>query len=794
MSEAWIAPFDSLSLDDVPKVGGKTASLGELRRALTDKTMVPDGFAITADAYRAILATDGLADRINRLLSTTSWDDAEAARIAAEQLRRLVADARWPAGLLEAIRQAYRALGHGRLVTVAVRSSATAEDLPDASFAGLHESFLAISGELALETAVRRCFASLFTERAINYRNLKGFAHDAVALTVAVQLMVDASRGASGVIFTLDTESGCRDVVLITGVFGLGETIVQGLVDPDEFLVHKPTFRAGFRSVLRHRVGAKQVKLVRRGAATALVPTSRAARRARCLDDPAILTLAEQAMAIEAHYSQRAGRPTAMDIEWVKDGRTGRLHIVQARPETAHSSRIATAMRYRLSGSAGPVLLAGQAVGEAIAAGPVRIVADPSGLAEVQPGDVLVAETTSPDWEPVMRKAAAIVTERGGRTCHAAIIARELGIPAIVGASAARSLLASEGEVTVNCAEGRVGTVSRGRKAFVAEPMAWAARPADGPALFVNIADPDKAFRIASLPVDGVGLARIEFIIARTIGVHPMALLHPERVSDRAARRAIAERVGQVGGGYFVERLAEEVGVIAAAFYPRPVVVRTSDFKTNEYRALLGGAAFEVAEENPMIGLRGAARYLHPNYAEAFALECQALLHVRDLMGLTNVIPMIPFCRRIEEARAVLALMAKHGLTRGANGLKIYAMAEIPSNALSIDAFAALFDGFSIGSNDLTQLTLGIDRDSALLADGFDEEDPAVLSLISQIIAGAHRHHLPCGLCGQGPSDRPDFADWLVGQRIDSLSLNPDSVAGFLERYIDPMPIHRRAS
>ncbi|ATE63875.1 phosphoenolpyruvate synthase [Rhizorhabdus dicambivorans] len=793
MSTVWIAPFDSLCLDDVARVGGKTASLGELRRALTDKAMVPDGFAVTADAWRAILAIEGLGERLAAILAATAWNDVAAAREASAKLRGLVAGAQWPDGLLAQILDDYHRLGRGKAASVAVRSSATAEDLPGASFAGLHDSFLAVRGDTALEEAIRHCFASLFTERAIHYRNLKGFAHNAVALTVAVQAMVDASRGASGVIFTLDTESGCRDVVLITGVLGLGETLVQGAADPDEFLVHKPTLAAGHRAVLRHRIGAKQVRLIRDGARTRLIRPSAAMRTAPCLDDEAILTLADQAVAIESHYSRRLGRSLAMDIEWARDGRSGRLYIVQARPETAHSERRGQPMRYRLEGSGGHILLAGLAVGEGIAAGPVRIVAGPADLASVRPGDVIVAETTSPDWEPVMRKAAAIVTERGGRTCHAAIIARELGIAAIVGAPSARKLLVDEADVTVSCAEGRVGTVYRGRRPFRAEAVAWAARAKDGPAVLVNIADPDKAFRIAQLPVDGVGLARIEFIIARTISIHPMALLHPERIPDRRVRTAIAKKAGPAGARYFVERLAEEVAVIAAAFYPRPVIVRTSDFKTNEYRALLGGESFETAEDNPMIGLRGAARYAHPAYAEAFALECQALAKVRGVMGLDNVIPMIPFCRTLSEARTVLARMASEGLVRGEGGLKIYAMAEIPSNAVSIDAFAVLFDGFSIGSNDLTQLTLGIDRDSALLADAFDEEDPAVLSLIQQIIAGAHRHQRPCGLCGQGPSDRPGFADWLIAQGIDSLSLNPDSVPGFLEHQA-AKPLRRTAT
>ncbi len=795
----WIRRFDEIGLDDVADVGGKTASLGELRQALPGGAQVPDGFAITADAYRDIIEANGLAPKLAAILAETDWTVAGKASSTSQRLRKMVEEARWPDGLTAAIGAAYRALGGAKPVPVAVRSSATAEDLPGASFAGLHESFLDIRGEGALDAAIRRCLSSLFTERAISYRITKGFAHEKVALSVAIQRMVDASAAASGVIFTLETESGCRDIVMVTGVLGLGETIVQGAADPDEFLVHKPTYRLGHRAVLRHRIGAKQLRMVRAPQGTRTVTPPRAVRSRACITDEEVLSLAGQAMAIEAHYTRRAGRDTPMDIEWAKDGSSGQLFIIQARPETVHAERqTAEAVRYRLEAE-GPVIATGQAVGERIAAGPVRIIGNTGELEAVQPGDVLVAKTTSPDWEPVMRRAVAIVTEHGGRTCHAAIIARELGIPAVVGVAGAQDALADGDLVTVSCAEGETGRIRAGILPFAVEPVALdAARPSK-PHLLVNIADPAKAFRTATLPVDGVGLARIEFIITQHIGVHPMALVEPERVKSSRIRARIAAMTAgaKTGADYFVNRLAEGVGVIAAAFYPRPVIVRMSDFKTNEYRALLGGEAFEAAEENPMIGFRGASRYIHPFYAPAFALECRALIQVRDDMGLDNVVVMIPFCRRVDEARKVVKAMADNGLVRGQNGLKIYAMAEIPSNALSIDTFSAEFDGFSIGSNDLTQLTLGVDRDSAILAADFDEQDPAVLRLIEEVIAGAHRHKLPVGLCGQAPSDRPAFADWLIARDIDSISLNPDSVPGYLERLAEVashVPTPRRHS
>jgi pyruvate, water dikinase len=782
--------FDEIGLDDLPLVGGKNASLGELARSLGGQIKVPEGFAVTSEAYRRFVDSKGLWARLMRILDETNWKDPKAAAPASDKLRELVLDAPLPDGLETDIQIAYRRLEEkfGRGVAVAVRSSATAEDLPTASFAGVHESFLNIRGAKALTEALRRCYASLFTERAIAYRIDKGFAHRTVALSVGVQRMIRADRASSGVIFTLDTESGSRDVVLVSGVWGLGEAIVQGIADPDEFLVHKPTLRQGFEYVLRRRIGAKQVQLVYGargdGAPTRWKPIARRKREAACLSDPEVIDLAKQALAIEEHYSAYHGRPMPMDIEWAKDGPEGDLYIIQARPETVHGGASqATLKLYRLTGS-GPVILSGQAVGQGIAAGRVRFVTGKQDLTELEPGEVLVAETTAPDWEAAMKRAAAIVTEHGGRTCHAAIVARELGIPAIVGAAGARKLLKAGQEITVSCAEGEQGHVRDGEVPFAVDMVNVASiRPA-GVEIMVNVGNPDKAFGIAALPVAGVGLARIEFIIAEAIRAHPMALLSPDRVTKAKDRRELATLTAgyRDGADFFVSRLAEGIGVIAAAFYPRPVVVRTSDFKSNEYASLLGGADFEWAEANPMIGFRGAARYMHPAYQAAFELECQALKRVRNAMGLTNVVVMIPFCRTIEEANQVLDIMARQGLNRGENGLQIYVMCEIPSNALLADDFARLFDGFSIGSNDLTQLTLGTDRDSAVLAGSFDEEDPAVLQLIELAIAGAHRNGRKCGICGQAPSDRPGYAQWLIELGIDSISLNPDSVLGVMQR------------
>ena len=783
--------FDEIGLDDLPLVGGKNASLGELVRSLGDKIKVPEGFAITSEAYRRFVDKDGLWVRLMRILDETNWKDPKASGPASAQLRKLVLEAPLPDGLETDIEIAYRRLEQkfGRGAAIAVRSSATAEDSPNASFAGVHESFLNVRGTKALVGAVKACFASLFSERAISYRVDKGFAHQTVALSVGVQRMIRADRASSGVIFTLDTESGNRDVVMVSGVWGLGEAIVQGIANPDEFLVHKPTLRLGREYVLRRRIGAKQVKLIYgpRGDAgrTQWKPVQRRMRETACLADPEIIDLAKQALAIEKHYSEYHGRPMPMDIEWAKDGPDGELYIIQARPETVHAVVGQAALKlYRLTGD-GPVILSGQAVGQGIAGGRVRYVTGKEDLADLLPGEVLVAETTAPDWESAMKRASAIVTEHGGRTCHAAIVARELGIPAIVGAAGARRVLQPGQQVTVSCAEGEQGNVRDGDIPFAVDTVNFDSIRPTGVEIMVNIGNPDLAFKTAALPVAGVGLARIEFIISDAIRAHPMALLFPERVTKPKVRRELAALTAgyRDGADYFASRLAEGIAVIAAAFYPRPVIVRTSDFKSNEYASLLGGAAFELAESNPMIGFRGASRYIDPAYQPAFELECQAIKRVRDEMGLTNVVVMIPFCRRIAEANQVLDIMARQDLNRSENGLQIYIMCEIPANVVLIDEFAKLFDGFSIGSNDLTQLTLGVDRDSEILAASFNEEDPAVLRLIEQAIAGAHRNGRKCGICGQAPSDRPGYAAWLIERKIDSISLNPDSVLGVMNRF-----------
>jgi len=783
----WLRDID---LTCLAQVGGKNASLGELANALSDSIMVPESFAITAEAYRELLRVNNIWPRMAEILSGTDWSDLAVAAPMSARLRKLIVQTKLPDGLEKDIREAYRTLcrEHGRNTAVAVRSSATAEDLPEASFAGQHESYLNVRGADDLVTAVRKCFASLFTERAISYRINNGFDHQDVALSVGVQRMIRSDKAASGVIFTLDTESGNRDVVLITSVWGLGEAIVQGIVDPDEYIVHKPTLNQGFEQVIRHRIGVKKDQLVYAPAKadeqTLWRAVSRAKRTKPCLSDAEVIKLAKQAIRIEAHYSKIHGRPTPMDIEWAKDGPDGELYIVQARPETIHSiSDGGLLTQYHLQGTA-PVIIEGQAVGERIGSGPARLVNNSDQLARVVDGDILVAESTTPDWEPAMKRASAIITEHGGRTCHAAIVARELGIPVVVGASGIRDRLTDGQQVTVDCSQGMVGRVLDGAVSFSVETIDVSELATPDVDLMVNIANPDTAFKTAALPVAGAGLVRIEFIIANEIKAHPMALLDQDQVRNRKTRRQIEKLIAGYANGadYFVSRLAEGIAMIAAAFYPRPVIVRTSDFKSNEYASLLGGADFEAAENNPMIGFRGASRYVHPSYQPAFGLECQAIRRVRDDMGLSNVIVMIPFCRRMEEARRVIDTMAENGLVQGRNGLELYIMCEIPSNVVLIDEFAKLFDGFSIGSNDLTQLVLGVDRDSEVLASDFDEEDAAVTAMIEQAIEGAHRHGLKCGICGQAPSDRPGFADWLVERQIDSISLSPDSVLGVLQR------------
>ena len=787
----YIRWFGDLGVADVALVGGKTASLGELYSALSGAGVkVPPGFAITAQAYRDALTAAGAWAPLHELLDDLDKSDVDLLAERAVAARKVVYEATGGSALRRQIVAAYRDLKKqcGGALSVAVRSSATAEDLPNASFAGQHDSYLNVRGEAALIEACRNCFASLFTERAIGYRLDNGFDHFKVALSVAVMKMVRSDLGSSGVIFTLDTETGFRDVVFVTGGYGLGENIVQGAIDPDEFYVHKPTYRKGFRTVLARMLGAKQLRMTygadpKGKASTRNRPTSKADRERFCLSDQEVLALAGNAIAIEDHYSLKAGRPTPMDIEWAKDGENGNLYIVQARPETVASRRAAdTIHNYAIKGS-GAVLIAGRAVGEKIATGVARVISSTDQLDTFQPGEILVAETTTPDWQPVMKTAAAIVTNRGGRTCHAAIVARELGVPAVVGTGDGTSKIRTGETVTVSCAEGDVGKVYEGAVPFETSTIDLSHLPKPKTEIMVNLGDPDLAFRTAELPCAGVGLARMEFIIQEHIGIHPMALAEPAKVKSAKARATIA----RVTRGYphptdfFIERLSEGVGTIAAAFYPRPVIVRLSDFKTNEYAGLIGGAGFEPKEDNPMLGFRGASRYDHPAYAAGFALECAALRRVREKMGLTNLKIMVPFVRREEEARRVMAAMERHDLKRGENGLEVFVMCEIPNNVIRIDAFAKLFDGFSIGSNDLTQLTLGVDRDSEIVAFDFDERDPGMQEMLRLAVTGAKRNGRHVGICGEAPANYPEIAAALVGWGIDSISVNPSSLIGTLK-------------
>jgi len=781
----YIRLFGEIGIDDVPTVGGKNASLGEMYRELTPQGVrIPNGFAITAQAYSYVLEQAGVLQRLRETLEGLRPDDVEGLARRGKQARDLVYSAPLPQDLREEILRAYRGLQqeYGPKLSVAVRSSATAEDLPGVSFAGMHETFLNVQGDEPLLDACRRCFASLFTDRAIHYRIDEGFDHFKVALSIGVMKMVRSDLAASGVMFSLDTESGFRDVVFITGAYGLGENVVQGAVDPDEFYVFKPTFEAGRRAVLRRSLGSKKIKMVyAQGGSrhtTRNVPTAEAERARFCIDDAEALTLADYAIKVEKHYSAKAGKPRPMDMEWAKDGDDGQLYMVQARPETVASQKRGNILEiYSVKGK-GEVLAKGRSVGEKVVSGAVRVIDDVAHLSQFRPGEVLVADTTTPDWEPVMKTAGAVVTNRGGRTCHAAIVARELGIPAVVGADNATTALKTGEMVTVSCAEGDVGRIYRGEVPFEVQrtDLAGLARPFTQ--IMINLGNPELAFKTSFLPNDGIGLARMEFIVSESIKVHPMALVHPEKVAD-AGERAEIERLCRgyaTPADFFVERLAEGVGTIAAAFYPKPVIVRMSDFKSNEYAALLGGRAFEPSEGNPMIGFRGASRYAHPAYAEGFALECAAMRRVREVMGLTNLKLMIPFCRRIDEAERVLKAMAGQGLARGKNGLEIYVMCEIPNNVIQIDAFARHFDGFSIGSNDLTQLTLGVDRDSEIVAFDYDERDDGVKEMIRLAVEGCRRNHRHSGLCGQAPSDYPEMAQFLVEIGIDSMSLNPDAV------------------
>jgi pyruvate,water dikinase len=779
---ALVVPFENLRMSDVEAVGGKNASLGEMISQLPQGVRVPTGFATTAHAFRQFLAHDGLADKINARLSSLNTEDVNALAKAGAEIRALVEAQPFPADLDAAIRAAFVTLSAGNpAASFAVRSSATAEDLPDASFAGQQETFLNVVGIDDILHKMKEVFASLYNDRAISYRVHKGFAHADVALSAGVQRMVRSDLGAAGVMFTIDTESGFEDVVFITSSFGLGETVVQGAVNPDEFYVHKPMLDAGKRSVIRRNLGSKLIQMVfaspeEKAASGKLVKTIDVPTELRnrySLTDAEVEQLAQYAMVIEKHY----GRP--MDIEWGKDGTDGQLYILQARPETVKSQQQGKAeQRYKLKGQ-GAVLSEGRAIGQKIGTGPVRLVHHISEMDKVQPGDVLVTDMTDPNWEPVMKRASAIVTNRGGRTCHAAIIARELGIPAVVGCGNATDLLKDGTLVTVSCAEGDTGRIYDGLLETEVTEVQRGVMPPISTKIMMNVGNPQLAFDFCQLPNEGVGLARLEFIINNNIGVHPKAILdYPNIDADLKKAVESVARGHASPRAFYVDKVAEGVATIAAAFWPKPVIVRLSDFKSNEYRKLIGGSRYEPEEENPMLGFRGAARYLSADFGEAFAMECEAIKRVRNEMGLANVQVMVPFVRTLGQADRVTRLLAAHGLQRGENELKIIMMCEVPSNAILADEFLQYFDGFSIGSNDLTQLTLGLDRDSGLelLSADFDERDPAVKYLLSRAIAACKAHGKYVGICGQGPSDHPDFAQWLADEGIASISLNPDSV------------------
>ncbi|MFA1029334.1 Phosphoenolpyruvate synthase [Pseudomonas syringae pv. helianthi] len=774
----YVVSLDKLGVHDVEHVGGKNSSLGEMISNLAGAGVsVPGGFATTAQAYRDFLELSGLNDQIHAALDALDVDDVNALARTGAQIRQWIMEAEFPEQLNAQIRTAFAELSAGNPnLAVAVRSSATAEDLPDASFAGQQETFLNIRGVENVIRAAKEVFASLFNDRAISYRVHQGFDHKLVALSAGVQRMVRSETGTAGVMFTLDTESGFRDVVFITGAYGLGETVVQGAVNPDEFYVHKDTLAAGRPAILRRNLGSKAIKMIygdeaKAGRSVKVIDVEPAERARFCLTDAEVAELARQAMIIEKHYK------CPMDIEWAKDGDDGKLYIVQARPETVKSRASANVMERYLLKETGKVLVEGRAIGQRIGAGKVRIIKDVSEMDKVQPGDVLVSDMTDPDWEPVMKRASAIVTNRGGRTCHAAIIARELGIPAVVGCGNATQTLQDGQGVTVSCAEGDTGYIFEGELGFDIKTNSVDAMPELPFKIMMNVGNPDRAFDFAQLPNAGVGLARLEFIINRMIGVHPKALLNysllPPEIKESVDKR-IAGYDDPVG--FYVEKLVEGISTLAAAFTPKKVIVRLSDFKSNEYANLIGGKLYEPEEENPMLGFRGASRYISENFRDCFELECRALKRVREEMGLTNVEIMVPFVRTLGEASQVIDLLAANGLKRGENGLRIIMMCELPSNAILAEEFLEYFDGFSIGSNDLTQLTLGLDRDSGVIAHLFDERNPAVKKLLSNAIQACNKAGKYIGICGQGPSDHPDLARWLMDQGIESVSLNPDSV------------------
>ncbi|MGE4442498.1 MAG: phosphoenolpyruvate synthase [Desulfomicrobium sp.] len=781
---AFVIWFDELGIEDVPLVGGKNASLGEMYRNLVPKGVpIPNGFAVTAQAYRHLLKASGAMDRIKSIMEGLDTHDMDNLMERGSRIRALIRNLEIPADLQSAIVQAYRKLEetYGPNVDVAVRSSATAEDLPDASFAGQQETYLNIRGAEDLLDACQRCFASLFTNRAISYRQDKGFDHFSIALSIGVQKMVRSDLSASGVMFSIDTETGFKDAVFLTGAWGLGENVVQGAVNPDEWYVFKPTLKLGFKPIIMKRVGGKAIKMIYTTDAKA--PTKNVAvpeedRRRLVISDEEVVALARMACVIEEHYSAHRGQFTPMDIEWAKDGQTGELFIVQARPETVHSLKDLAVLKKYVLKEKGEILAQGQSVGELIGQGPVRVIKSAGMIHAFRKGEVLVTDMTDPDWEPIMKIASAIVTNRGGRTCHAAIVSRELGIPCIVGTGNATMKLTQGEDVTVDCSEGSIGSVYRGLLPFAIEETDLGTLPKPRTKIMMNLASPEQAFEKSFIPNDGVGLAREEFIINSYIKIHPLALLNYETLPDEILKRAIADMTSGYAdkAEYFVDKLAEGVGMIAAAFYPKQVIVRLSDFKSNEYANLIGGKLFEPDEENPMIGWRGASRYYSRDYKAAFGLECRAMKKIREDMGLTNVEIMIPFPRTVEEAKEVVETMAEFGLKQGENGLKIIGMCEIPSNVIMAEEFLEVFDGFSIGTNDLTQLILGVDRDSSLVAHVYDERNPAVKRFVRQVIEVAVKKGKYIGICGQAPSDYPEFAEFVVECGIESMSLNPDTV------------------
>lgn len=782
----FILWFKDLGIEDVPLVGGKNASLGEMYKNLGKKGVnVPNGFAVTAYAYRYFLKKAGIGQKIREILSDLNTHSIRNLTERGRKVREVILQSNFPVELIQAIASSYHKLcrEYGTDTDVAVRSSATAEDLPDASFAGQQETYLNIKGQHALMDACKKCFASLFTNRAISYRVDKGFDHFEIALSIGIQKMVRSDLASSGVMFSIDTESGFKDAVLINGAYGLGENIVKGAVNPDQFYVFKPTLKKGFKPIISKKLGNKQIKMVYsfigEKNTTKNVEVSEAFRNKYCVNDDEILQLAKWAVVIEDHYSKKAGKFKPMDIEWAKDGRTKKLYIVQARPETVQSVKDVNILeKYELKGK-GPVIVSGLSIGDKIGQGKAHIIHSVRDIEQFKKGEVLVTEMTDPDWEPIMKMAAAIVTNRGGRTCHAAIIARELGIPCVVGTGTGTEKIKNSQKITVSCAEGSDGFVYKGLLRYKVQKTNLKKIKKPKTKIMMNLGNPEQAFELSFLPNDGIGLARQEFIISSYIKVHPLALLHFDTISDESVREQIIKAIKPYSNGkakFFIDKLAEGVAMLASAFYPKDVIVRLSDFKSNEYANLIGGQHFEPKEGNPMLGWRGASRYYSEKYKEAFALECKALKKVRDVMGLANVKVMIPFCRTVEEGKKVIEEMAKHGLKQGKNNLEVYVMCEIPSNVILADEFSKVFDGFSIGTNDLTQLTLGLDRDSELVAHIYDENNEAVKRLVAQVIAAAKKNKRKIGICGDSPSSDAGFAKFLVQCGIDSMSLTPDAI------------------